>query len=95
MSMARVQSRGQVTVPQDVREACGVEPGRDILFVTTGPNSFECWVMPPTLSLEEIFDRFSMEGLAPSIDELREEIGEALVREYERDMATPTSRPDP
>src|SRR5258708_6746053 len=74
MSLARVQARGQVTIPQDIREACGVEPGTDLMFVKTGPTTFECWVLPTPLSLREIFDKYSVEGVAPDIEQLLEEM---------------------
>ena len=46
MNIARVQPHGQVTIPQEVREACGVTPGTDLHFVKTGPGRFECRVLP-------------------------------------------------
>lgn len=91
MSMARVQARGQVTIPHDIREACGVAPGTDLMFVKTGPTTFECWVLPPPLSLREIFDKYSVEGVAPDIEQLLEEMGDDLAREYSLDQASAKS----
>lgn len=80
-SVARVQARGQVTVPREIREACNVGPGIDLFFVQTGPDSFECKVLPPRQSLLEVIDLYAMEGTAPDLDRLREEMGEQMTRE--------------
>lgn len=82
MSMARVQTRGQVTVPRDIRETCGIGPGTDLMFVPTGPDRFECRVMPAARSLMELVDAFTVPGVAPDLDELREEMADELAREY-------------
>lgn len=73
--IARVQTRGQVTVPRKIRESCGATPGTDLLFVRTGPASFECRVLPAPLSVAEVTAKYAMEGPAPDLDCLREEMG--------------------
>ncbi len=81
MSMARVQARGQVTVPHEIREACGVEPGSELLFVPIGPQAFECRVLPPQRSLAELVARYTVDDVAPNLQALREEMGDAIARE--------------
>ena len=78
MNVARVQARGQVTIPQEVREACGVTPGSDLFFVKLGPGRFECRVLPARRSLVEITKQYTMDGTAPDIAQLREEMAEQL-----------------
>jgi hypothetical protein len=73
----------EVSFPQDIREACGVEPGTDLMFVKTGPTTFECWVLPPPLSLMGVIEKYSVDGVAPDLDELREEMADDLARAYE------------
>ena len=75
MNVARVQARGQVTVPQEIREACGVAPGTDLLFAKTGPGRFECRVLPARATLVGITKHYAMDGDAPDIARLREEMG--------------------
>jgi AbrB family looped-hinge helix DNA binding protein len=82
MSIARVQARGQVTVPHDIREACGIEPGTDLMFVQTGPDQFECWVMPPRQSLMELLDKYTVEGVAPDLRQIDEDIADEVARHY-------------
>lgn len=80
MTLARVQPRGQVTIPRDIRQACGVEPGTDLLFTQTGPDSFQCQKVPRQ-SIVEIIERLSVPGTAPDLTELREEMGDEVARE--------------
>ncbi|HXT35499.1 MAG TPA: AbrB/MazE/SpoVT family DNA-binding domain-containing protein [Chloroflexota bacterium] len=81
MSMAKVQARGQVTVPQEVRDLCGIEPGTELLFVPMGPHVFECRVLPPQRSLMDLVERFTVGDVAPDLEKLREEMGESITRE--------------
>jgi len=81
MSMAKVQARGQVTVPHEIRELCGIEPGAELVFVATGPRAFECRVLPPNSSLMDVVDRFTVEGVAPDLGSLRDAMGAAIVQE--------------
>ena len=78
MNIARVQTRGQVTIPQEVREACGVTPGTDPVFVKTGPGRFECRVLPAPRTLIEVTRQYAMDGTAPDLAGLREEMGVEL-----------------
>lgn len=81
MSVARVQPRGQVTVPHDIRAACGIEPGTDLLFTQTGPDTFEGRRLPARRSLIELVDALAGDGVAPDLTELREEMGDELAIE--------------
>jgi AbrB family looped-hinge helix DNA binding protein len=81
MSMAKVQARGQVTVPQEIRELYGIEPGTELFFVATGPRAFECRVLPPQRSLMDLVDQLTVEDVAPDLGSLRDAMGEAIVQE--------------
>ena len=41
MHSARIQSRGRLTLPAEVREALKVEPGDQVTFTETKPGRFE------------------------------------------------------
>ncbi len=82
MNIARVQAQGQVTISQEVREACGMAPGTDLFFVKIGPGRFECWVLPALRTLIEVTRQYAMEGTAPDLAGLREEIGTELGARY-------------
>jgi AbrB family looped-hinge helix DNA binding protein len=83
MGIARVQARGQVTIPQDIRDECGIEPGDDLYFTVGENNVIHCHVMPPALPLEELLEKYSHPGPAPNIDELRDRAARDFAeREY-------------
>jgi bifunctional DNA-binding transcriptional regulator/antitoxin component of YhaV-PrlF toxin-antitoxin module len=90
MTIARVQARGQVTVPQDVRHACGIDAGTDLYFVVIGSGRFECVVLPPARSVLEIAQEYAGEGSAPDIDALRQGMGEEIARERLGPIGSPS-----
>jgi AbrB family looped-hinge helix DNA binding protein len=79
MPIARVQPRGQVTIPREVREARGIGPGADLYFTPTEAG-FQAVVLPPRRSFNELADEHLMEGEAPDIDVLREQMAEDIAR---------------
>lgn len=40
MATATMTSKGQITVPKDVREALNLEPGSRVMFVRVGPGDY-------------------------------------------------------
>jgi bifunctional DNA-binding transcriptional regulator/antitoxin component of YhaV-PrlF toxin-antitoxin module len=66
-------------VPQEIREACGVEPGSELLFTKVGEHRFECRVLPQPGSLMEFIKQHQIDG--PPIDV------EQLIREGEEQAA--------
>jgi AbrB family looped-hinge helix DNA binding protein len=52
MTAATLTSKGQLTIPKDVREALGVGPGDRIEFVQMADGSFA--VMPATKSIKRL-----------------------------------------
>jgi AbrB family looped-hinge helix DNA binding protein len=57
MSAATLTSKGQLTMPKDVRDALGVGPGDRVVFVRMEDGNFA--VMPATHSVK------SLKGLIP------------------------------
>lgn len=41
MAAATVTSKGQITIPVEVRQALGLRPGSRVAFVATGTGSYE------------------------------------------------------
>ncbi len=87
-SIAKVQARGQVTVPQEIREAYGIEPGSELLFVKTGKDHFECQILPRPGSLLAFIDQHAIHDYVIDVEKLREEAaeeeGEAYLRRLGR-----------
>jgi AbrB family looped-hinge helix DNA binding protein len=46
MSNVKVQSRGRVTLPAQLRLALDLEPGDEVTFVETAPGRFEVQTQP-------------------------------------------------
>jgi AbrB family looped-hinge helix DNA binding protein len=93
MAIARVQPRGQVTIPKRIREACGIEPGSDLIFIQTGPHTFQCYKLPDPRPLLETIERLTVPGTAPDMRELREQIGDDIAREVLGDHFAPEAEP--
>lgn len=68
MSTATITSKGQVTIPADVRRALNVEAGDRIEFVEVEPGRFE--VVAATRSVRELKGRFGKPARAVSIEEM-------------------------
>ena len=68
MSTATLTSKGQVTIPADVRRALNVEAGERIEFVQVEPGRFE--VVAATRSVRELKGRFGKPAKAVTIDEM-------------------------
>jgi AbrB family looped-hinge helix DNA binding protein len=75
MEFARVQERGQVTVPKAIRDRYEIGCGTALEFIPSGPDAFECRVIPRATDLLE---RFSVDAETPDLDALRPGI-EALM----------------
>lgn len=82
MVMAQVRERWQVTLPREVRQSLDLQEGSDLLFIPTGHGEWTIKALPPRIPLAELLARFTDEGPAPDLDQLRETIGEDLAREY-------------
>jgi bifunctional DNA-binding transcriptional regulator/antitoxin component of YhaV-PrlF toxin-antitoxin module len=75
MALAKLQERGQFTVPAKLREAVGLKPGVTLLLRAVGPGRFEA-VALPNHSLSAFFgERVAGEV---SLDRLREAMGHEM-----------------
>ena len=81
MATVRVGEDGQVTVPQEIREACGIVPGAEVLFFKTGPNTFDCRVVARR-SLVEFTARHASYDPHPDLDEVLAEIGDEAAQPF-------------
>jgi len=67
-------SKGQITIPKDIRTELGLEPGSKVLFVRTGPRDVR--LVARTGSVSDLIGALARPG-SPSftIEELNEQIG--------------------
>lgn len=62
MGFGKVQARGQVTIPTEVRQAANIRAGDTLLFEVKGQGRLDAVVIPTHSSLDDLFDRFSWPG---------------------------------
>lgn len=72
MTTATVTSKGQITIPVDVREALRVEPGDRVEFVEVEPGRFE--VVAATRSVKELKGLFGKPAKRVSIEDMNKAI---------------------
>lgn len=74
MSTATLTSKGQVTIPADVRRSLNVDAGDRIEFVQIEPGRFE--VIAATRSVRELKGMFGKPSRRVSIEEMNAAIAE-------------------
>ncbi len=79
MASATVTSKGQVTIPVEVRNALGLDPGDRIEFVEIGKREFS--IVPATGSLRELKGIFKVKRSRPvSLDDMDRAIAKGASR---------------
>lgn len=75
MSTATMTSKGQITVPKDVREDLKLEPGSKVMFVKLGPGQYR--IVARTGRIDDLFGLLYRPGQRTlSIEEINEGIAE-------------------
>jgi antitoxin PrlF len=74
MPSATVTSKGQITIPVEVRRALKIKPGTKIVFYETGPHSFG--MMAKTGSIRDLKGILPKIGYVPTVEEMDQAIGE-------------------
>jgi antitoxin PrlF len=82
MSIATVTSKGQVTIPQHVRERLGITTGTRVEFAERADGVVE--FIPVTSSIMDLAGIIPWDGPAVSIEEMDEAIGDAVAERYLR-----------
>ena len=72
MSTATLTSKGQITIPSDVRRTLNVEAGDRVEFVQVGPGRFE--LVAATRSVRELKGMFGKPPRRVSIEKMNEVI---------------------
>ena len=73
MAAATVTSKGQLTIPKDVREALGVGPGDRVEFVQMADGNFA--VMPATKSIKRLKGIITKPKTPVSLEDMDDAIG--------------------
>lgn len=87
MSTATMTSKGQITVPKDIRDDLGLEPGSKVLFVKVGEGHYR--VLARTGHLSDLAGLLHRPG-QPSvgIEQMNDDIARAAASQGERGART-------
>lgn len=82
MATATMTSKGQMTLPKDVRDDLGLKPGDKLDIVKQGNQYF---LRPRNVRAEDLYGILHRPGDTPlTVEALDEELGKALAEEDER-----------
>ena len=73
MPTATMSSKGQITIPLEIREKLGLHAGTRIDFIVRDDHSFEAF--PITGSVSDLFGIFQHDGPPKTLEEMDEGIG--------------------
>jgi AbrB family looped-hinge helix DNA binding protein len=82
MSEARMTSKGQITVPKDVRLKLGLRPGDRIRFLLEADGRVR--LMPAKRDISELVGILPKPKRALSIEEMDDAIGRAVAEKFAR-----------
>jgi antitoxin PrlF len=82
MPEAKLTSKGQVTIPKEVREALHLDAGDRVQFFIREDGVVE--LRPQTVDLKDLYGLLEYEGEAVSVEEMNEAIGKAVVVSFEK-----------
>jgi antitoxin PrlF len=83
MSVARVTSKGQVTIPADVRKELGIDQGDDLVFEVTSERSIQLRIVKRRC-LSDLFGALPATRPFPGKEEVREAVGQELGKALRR-----------
>jgi len=70
MPGATMTSKGQITIPKDVRDALGLEPGTKVDFVRVGAREYR--LRARDLHVTDLFGILDQDGPPVSVDKMNE-----------------------
>ena len=85
MASATITSKGQITIPVQVREDLGLQAGDRIDFVRTEPLKYQ--IVPATVSVRDLKGMLYKKGRKPvSVEEMNQAIALGVSRSFRRGM---------
>lgn len=82
MSVATLTSKGQTTIPKDIRERLGLKAGDRLRFMVNPDGTVT--MVPLTLSVRQLRGILPRPERAATIEEMDEAIAQAVVERYLR-----------
>jgi AbrB family looped-hinge helix DNA binding protein len=84
VATATMTSKGQLTVPKEIRDRLGLVPGDRVEFVPGDGEDRVVMRKRRTLSLEEIMGSLPTNGISRTLEEMEEDLGRAVVESVMR-----------
>lgn len=81
---ATLTSKGQLTVPKEIRDRLGLAPGDRVEFVPGEDGRGVVMRKRRTLSLEEVMGSLPNNGVTRTLEEMEEDLGQAVVESVMR-----------
>jgi antitoxin PrlF len=78
MATATMTSKGQLTVPKEIRERLGLKPGDKVDLVPSGDDR-AIMRKRHTLRLDEVLGTLPTNGVSRTLEEMEEDLGDAIV----------------
>jgi len=82
MAAATVTSKGQITIPAEVRRALGLREGVRVTFVPTGTGSYE--LVAETRTIKALKGTVTAPARAVSLDQMEAAISEGAAESLDR-----------
>jgi AbrB family looped-hinge helix DNA binding protein len=77
----RIQERGQVTLPKQIRERAGMKPGDKVFFHYVGPGRIEICTYP-RMTMSEMIERYQVDEPLGDLEAILREEEEHLADEF-------------
>jgi antitoxin PrlF len=84
MATATMTSKGQLTVPKEIRDALGLRPGDKVEMVLGGEDGQVVMRKRRTIPLEELLGSLPNNGISKTLEELEQDLGDAIVEHVMR-----------
>lgn len=84
MPVATVSSKGQVTIPREVRKALRIDTGDRVSFLIRDDGVVE--LRPETVDLMDLYGILRHEGKPVTTEEMNEDIAKAAVESFEESV---------
>jgi antitoxin PrlF len=78
MAVATMTSKGQLTVPKEIRDRLGLKPGDKVELVPSGEQAVTMRKRR-SLSLDEVLGSLPTNGVTATLEQMEEDLGDAIV----------------
>jgi antitoxin PrlF len=89
MPTAKVTSKGQITIPVEVRKALGIKAGDEVDILEIEKGRFA--IRPRTGSIRDLEGYVPKLDYVPTIEEMNEAVADAVAESYLRSVSRPAT----